>query len=183
MDLHVLPGLGLTIVQQLVRLLNGKMDIRSEKGTGTEVVVRLRLLRAEPESSASRSLLTEVKKMSEGLTLCILNPNHSQGDTSVLGERILSDPVEDSVHVLSQNWFDMKVVRARQAKLVDADIFVYAEPPPIEYLREHHGEHVGKTSVPLILMTPNAYETALVKSKGIHKEAGIGNIIEVISQP
>lgn len=183
-------GLGLSIIRQIVTSLGGKIELESEKGTGTQVKVWLSLPVARtPQSHDASDMLTAVAKETRDLTMCFLDPEFKESHPSQLKPDVdLRGRVENSIRTLAQNWFGMKLLKSATMTDVDADLFIYAEPPSIEYLLEHHESDPSRKTAnerdaSLIIMTLNAFETAALKAKGIHRISGIGQNVEVTSQP
>ena len=161
-------GLGLSIVRQIIDSLGGTINIKSVQNVGTEVEVRLSLALAEPRDKPDEELTAVVAK-TKGLRLCLLDPNGEK-------ERDHNDNISRLDTTLSEvcwGWFEMEVTKADSLKDVDADVYMYTEPPSVEYLLEHHS--VNKTGteggrgkeVPLIIVCLNASEAVGITSNHI----------------
>ncbi|KAI4719694.1 hypothetical protein E4T48_04159 [Aureobasidium sp. EXF-10727] len=178
-------GLGLSIVRQIVDSLGGSIDIKSVQDVGTEVDVRLSLADASA-SKISDNEITSVASKTKGLRLCLLDPNGEK-------ERDHNDNISRLDTTLSEvcwGWFEMEVTRANSLKEVDADMYMYTEPPSVEYLLEHHsvnkkeGNAGGRgKEVPLIIVCLNASEAVGITANHIKALSDLGRIVEVISQP
>lgn len=163
-------GLGLSIVRQIVDSLGGTIDIKSVQDVGTEVDVCLSLALADP--SASNKLDNEISQVAaktKGLRLCLLDPNGEK-------ERDHNDNISRLDTTLSEvcwGWFEMEVTRASSLKDADADLYLYTEPPSVEYLLEHHSVNQDRTGggrgkeVPLIIVCLNASEAVGITSNHI----------------
>ncbi|KAF2143311.1 uncharacterized protein K452DRAFT_225560, partial [Aplosporella prunicola CBS 121167] len=85
-------GLGLSLVRSIVDMLNGEITIRSALGAGTEVVVRLPVVRGSPSGSSASSTSTpasassaierpidntivNVRQMASSLSVAVFRPN------------------------------------------------------------------------------------------------------------
>ncbi|KAG9564223.1 hypothetical protein KCU71_g7852, partial [Aureobasidium melanogenum] len=179
-------GLGLSIVRQIVDSLGGTIDIKSVQDVGTEVDVRLSLaLVDQPTSNKPDNEITSVAAKTKGLRLCLLDPNNEK-------QRDQNDNISRLDTTLSEvcwGWFEMEVTRASSLKEVDADIYMYTEPPSVEYLLEHHSVNQDRTGggrgkeVPLIIVCLNASEAVGITSNHIKALSDLGRIVEVISQP
>lgn len=179
-------GLGLSIVQQIVNSLGGKIDLQSKQGTGTGVKIWLTLPRARSAQAFGLSVgfFPSIVKETQGLKICMLDPNFAVHDSTVhAAERGEPDPVETSIRNIAREWFKMDVSSSSQMNEVSADIFIYAEPPPIEHLLERYGEPSTGVEVPFIVVATNALETASLRANGINQLVEMGRISEVISQP
>ena len=179
-------GLGLSIVRQIVDSLGGKIDLASQRDVGTAVKIWLTLAtsRARNETQldyANKTLLQELSGKTSGLRTCLLTPNATSGDKQDTPARGLPT-VEDSVRSLVSNWFHMEILEVASMQNVDTDFFIYAEPPPIEYLLDAHGQQRSKET-PIIILCQNAFQAASLRADGIHHLTDIGRILEIISQP
>lgn len=180
-------GLGLSIVRQIVDSLGGTIDIKSVQGVGTEVDVRLSLYPADNvDTQAPDEEVTSVAAKTRGLRLCLLDPNgEKQKDPNDHIARL-----DTTLSEVCWGWFEMEVTKANSMSEADADIFMYTEPPSVEYLLEHHG--VNKNSgngggrgkeVPLIIVCLNASEAISITANHIKTLSDLGRIVEVIPQP
>jgi hypothetical protein len=161
-------GLGLSIVRQIVDSLGGTIDIKSVQDVGTEVEVRMSLSLADSSDKSDEEIADVVAK-TKGLRLCLLDPNCEK-------ERDQNDNISRLDTTLSEvcwGWFEMEVTKADSLKDVDADVYMYTEPPSVEYLLEHHS--VNKTGtkggrgkeVPLVIVCLNASEAVGITSNHI----------------
>ncbi|KAI4848067.1 hypothetical protein E4T45_06502 [Aureobasidium sp. EXF-8846] len=177
-------GLGLSIVKQIIDSLGGTIDIKSVQNVGTEVEVRMSLALADAGKKADEEIAAVVAK-TKGLRLCLLDPNGEK-------QRDQNDNISRLDTTLSEvcwGWFEMEVTKADSLKDVDADVYMYTEPPSVEYLLEHHS--VNKTGskggrgkeVPLIIVCLNASEALGITANHIKALSDLGRIVEVISQP
>ncbi|KAI1385350.1 uncharacterized protein F4822DRAFT_342018 [Hypoxylon trugodes] len=178
-------GLGLSITSQIVRNMDGKIKVDSEKGVGTHVNIMIPMKIAAPGSSGGpqEDVLREAMKITAGKKICILDPLLSNDGTGAELSKL-----ESSIATFCQEWFDMTVI---ESETIDADsdtaIYIYAEPPPIEHLVRQHLDRKemagsGKEAALLIICT-NAFEAAALRAAGIKELVSLGRIIEVISQP
>ena len=176
-------GLGLSIASQIVENLHGKIRIQSEKEVGTHALIILPM-QMSGDSGEDQDLLNSAERAASGKSICLLNPH---ADTSDMSEGQLPR-LTASIARTFEEWFHMK---AYQARTVNDDretsIFVYCEPPPIEYLLKHHSERrafgKGGREAALLIICTNAFEAAALRAAGVSKLINLGRIIEVISQP
>jgi hypothetical protein len=161
-------GLGLSIVKQIIDSLGGTIDIKSVQDVGTEVEVRLSLALADSSTMVDEEITAVVAK-TKGLRLALLDPNGEK-------ERDSNDNISRLDTTLSEvcwGWFEMEVTKADSMKDVDADVYMYTEPPSVEYLLEHHS--VNKTGseggrgkeVPLVIVCLNASEAVGITANHI----------------
>ncbi|RMZ80776.1 hypothetical protein DV737_g2866, partial [Chaetothyriales sp. CBS 132003] len=181
-------GLGLSIIRKIVDSLCGKIDLRSQKGLGTEIKVWLSLPIHQEDvpavMSTPKSILQEMQARTGGMLLCLLTPRRIQDDLPSPKSTLRRMPtVEDSVRNLAAQWFSMKVFEQSPMAGVDADLFIYTEPPPIEYLLQHHGKHDDRDMTPIIILCQNAFQAGSLRANGLHDLVEQGRIIEIIVQP
>lgn len=177
-------GLGLSIVRQIVDSLGGKIDLSSEKDIGTEIKIWLSLPRSTKDTAPDfdRSIMTETLERTKGLEMCLLASERTKA--SVASDAIRSiQSVENSMRSLVSEWFNMTVSSATSMKGITANFFLCLEPPPVEYLMEHHGRPGVSREIPVIILCTNAFEALNLRNQGIHRLTEIGRIIEVVSQP
>ncbi|KAI0183230.1 hypothetical protein EV127DRAFT_353155 [Xylaria flabelliformis] len=178
-------GLGLSITSQIVSNLHGKITIASKKNIGTHVNITIPMERALPSSNMDEQRdIRDAIELSTGKKVCILHPAFS--DTASYNPEL--SKLEYSVSILFQEWFGMEVLESQN---VDADldvaIYIYAEPPPIEYIvekcsdREERG--LPAVNAALLIICTNAFEAAALQAAGIKELTSLGKVIEVISQP
>ncbi|KAH0375118.1 hypothetical protein KCU89_g18119, partial [Aureobasidium melanogenum] len=163
-------GLGLSIVRQIVDSLGGTIDIKSVQDVGTEVDVRMSLALADSSASDKPdNELISVAAKTKGLRLCLLDPNGEK-------EKYQNDNISRLDTTLSEvcwGWFEMEVTRASSLKDADADMYMYTEPPSVEYLLEHHSVNQSRTGggrgkeVPLIIVCLNASEAVGITANHI----------------
>lgn len=181
-------GLGLSIVQQIVKSLGGTIKVKSVQDAGTEIDVHLKLPAAEVGIDVVGDL-TSISAKTRGLRLCLLDPNGEKGRPE--NDHIAR--LDTTLREVAYGWFDMEVMKASSIRNTAADIFMYTEPPSVEYLLERHGvENKGDGScdtsdsgreVPLIIVCLNTTEAIEVSSNHVKQLSALGRIIEVIPQP
>ncbi|RMZ81768.1 hypothetical protein DV738_g2065, partial [Chaetothyriales sp. CBS 135597] len=187
-------GLGLSIIRKIVDSLGGKIDLRSQKGLGTQVKVWLSLPINRDTVAAAltmpNTILQEVQSHLAGMSLCMLTPHAVQHGVLPSPKPTLGHmpTVEDSVRNLvaqwfSMNWFSMKVLAQSSLTGVVADLFIYTEPPPIEHLVQDQGNNDGRDRTPIIILCQNAYQAGSLRANGLHDIAERGRIVEIIVQP
>ncbi len=180
-------GLGLSIIRQIVESLGGKIDMRSQKGVGTEIKIWLSL--QVGRTAPQKNNLHQIQERTASLKMCLLDP---RGEYTPTGEPQPAAPrmglgrrwaVDESLRDLTTQWFSMHVFTASNMNGVTADFFVYAEPPPIEYLLHQHGQNGSDSETPVLVFCQNAFQANSLRANGIHHLTEIGRIIEVVAQP
>lgn len=172
-------GLGLSIVRHITGSLGGKIDMQSSKGKGTELKISLIVPLSSAPPNDGQNVIQQVSERVNGLKLCILDRGH---ETTGGADADLNRRAEDIFRRMVTSWFGMRVFRAESVSGVEADFFIYIEPPSAEHLLQKHGINRANTHVPLIIITSNAYESANMR-KDTQKLKEHGQMIDVISQP
>ncbi|KAI1752590.1 hypothetical protein F4782DRAFT_500901 [Xylaria castorea] len=178
-------GLGLSITSQIVSNLHGKITISSKKNVGTHVNITIPMEVALPPTNIDEQRdIRDAVELGTGKKACILHPmfSNTASDNPQLSK------LESSVGTLFREWFGMEVLKSHD---VDADldvaIYIYAEPPPIEYLVEKCSDREEKglpgVNAALLIICTNAFEAAALQAAGIKELTSLGKVIEVISQP
>ena len=115
--------------------------------------------------------------------MCLLNPDYQNGNRQRKGQ---VSALSESMAKLCRDWFGIEYIEGNTMD-AEADIFFYAEPPPVEYLLQHHSERKarGKSGreVVLLITCTNAFEAAALRAGGVQHLINLGRVIEVISQP
>ena len=172
-------GLGLSIVRHITSSLGGKIDLQSSKGRGTELKVSLTVKLSSAPPDENQNLVKVISQRVHGLIACILDPGNGIGSSL---DADSSKRAEDTFHRLITSWFGMKVFKAESVRGVDADFFIYVEPPSAEFLLQNHGPGTENPHIPLIIITSNAFESANLR-KDTQKLKELGRTIDIISQP
>jgi signal transduction histidine kinase len=171
-------GLGLSIIRSIVDSLGGKIDLRSQKDQGTEVKIWLSLPHAEvPETNEEdKSLLKRTAERMKGKSICLLTPPEHTGPKAVKPKTLRDMPtVEDSLRNLLSQWFSLDIFTAPSMENIrETNFFIFAEPPPIEYLLSHHGQHGAESITPVIIFCQNAFQASSLRANGIHSLTDIG---------
>lgn len=176
-------GLGLSIVRQIVDSLGGSIELKSEQGVGTEFEVNLSLAAIDAAGPLDKEIATVAEKMRK-MRLCLLDPNG--GKTTNRYNHIAK--LDATLKDVCTGWFDMDITKSGSMTDVDADIFMYTEPPSIEYLLQHHAVKTGvqtmsRKEAPLIIVCLNAAEAIAVTATHGKALAELGRVVELIPQP
>jgi signal transduction histidine kinase len=124
-------GLGLSIVLQIVGSLGGTIDITSEQGVGTEVVVTLTMSQASSPSVGREggSIIQSARKKTDGLTLGLVGfdaksdaPKRHAGDRK--DEPDPSLLLSASFNDMATHWFDMKVTAPQTWKTSPPHVYI-----------------------------------------------------------
>lgn len=176
-------GLGLSIVRQIVDSLRGTIDLKSVQDVGTEVDISMSLQQADNAIQEPERAIMAVTERTKGLKLCLLDPNREK-------QRTVNDHIarlDTTIGELCAGWFKMEIISAQTMEDVQADMFLFTEPPSVEYLLENHGKRFKQSTsgkeIPLIIVCMNASEAISVSANHIKKLSELGRIVEVIPQP
>lgn len=176
-------GLGLSIVKQIVDSLGGSVDVKSQQGMGTEVEVRVSLPAAGNQLAADG--LLAVAEQTRGLQMVLLDPCLIDDKPRALTHQIAR--LQETLGEVCTSWFDMRVVKAGNMDLPAAEMFLYSEPPTIDFLLEHRRSGRLKTprgtEIPIIIICMNVEEAIEVGKNQSRKLGELGTIVEVIPQP
>ncbi|RYC63647.1 hypothetical protein CHU98_g2548 [Xylaria longipes] len=178
-------GLGLSITSQIVSNLHGKITVDSEKYVGTHVNITIPMeVALPPTNMGEQEDIRDAVELGTGKKACILHPVFSDATSS----NSQLSKLESSVSTLFQEWFGMEVLQSRNVNAgSDVAIYIYAEPPPIEYLVEKCSDREERglpgANAALLIICTNAFEAAALQAAGVKRLTSLGNVIEVISQP
>lgn len=178
-------GLGLSITSQIVQSLDGKIRVNSEKGVGTDVKVVLPMELAPRCACDEDDILQAATRVTRGKSICMLNPAKDKQEVADTGQL---HRLTASIARTCEDWFQMSCYESKDVdEASEASVYFYCEPPPIEYLLEHHSERkeagVGGKEAALLIICTNAFEAAALRAAGVSHLTSLGRIVEVISQP
>lgn len=179
-------GLGLSIVKQIVDALGGSIEVRSQQGVGTEIDIHLSLNpAADGAVGPIDNEIMSVAKQTKGLRMVLL-------DASEFGKprphTHQFKRLEQTLSEVCRNWFGMHVSRAKEMNRQDADVYLFAEPPPVEVLLEQHrrdGHAMLPTrlDVPVIIVYMDAEEATQISREGQRRLRQLNRVVEIIPQP
>ncbi|KAK8876921.1 histidine kinase 4 [Apiospora arundinis] len=179
-------GLGLSIVKQIVDSLGGCIELKSQQHKGTEVDVRIKFKLAPKDAAKGDSAeVLAAAEETKGLQLVLLEAESlpAEPHTAHLQMQKLNDTLTDTC----SNWFGMKVSKEDTTKPVEADMYMYCEPPSLETLQRRFKEDKeisGRNrDIPVIIVCLNAQEAIKIAQSQCKALADFGKIVEVIPQP
>ncbi|TGO55581.1 hypothetical protein BCON_0090g00250 [Botryotinia convoluta] len=122
-------GLGLSIVRQIVRALDGKIDVSSIQGTGTVVKVILKLEKSQPQFSDLPRMPNDIEKArgyTHGLELVLIGMEIStpEPEKRAGGEYSHDRSVGPAISRMARDWFGMKPSEAVGFDAMTADVFM-----------------------------------------------------------
>lgn len=124
--------MGLAITAAIIRSMGGTIEVKSEKGRGTEITVILEMVHAPlNQESLEQSIISSAARKARGLKIGFAGFNadsfKEQPDPWLRSPQNASYMFMSSFHRLCQNWFgmDMKIMHGIDQS--DADIFLTTE--------------------------------------------------------
>lgn len=176
-------GLGLNIVHQAARSLEGSIEIESTKGVGTEVNIRIPLVRFSGTSAASSDPVLNTRLQTEGKTIGLLgfgSSPRSQRDTALYS----------TLEGLCCEWFGLKMtsVSALEDEPIGFDFYIavqteldsdYIEEKLFASCQHLDAENGCSSPVVVICQSPREVHSMFVAAK----TRGEASNFEFISQP
>lgn len=122
-------GLGLSIVRQIVRALDGKIEVCSIEGTGTVVKVVLKLEKSHPQAGETPSVsdnIEQARMYTNGLELVLVGMESSTPESEKLadGKSYHYVSIGPTISRMSRDWFGMKISEATGFEELPGDIFL-----------------------------------------------------------
>lgn len=154
-------GLGMSIVDKLVRLMGGKIDIKSKVGKGTDIIIALDLKKGTEEEIKQLEVKNKPEKADDNLK----NLRVFIVDDNELNREILRDILEDEGCIISgvaENG-QIAVDKVGQSAEGDFDLILMDVQMPVmdgyEATRQIRALDDRKiASIPIIALTANAFE-------------------------
>jgi hypothetical protein len=175
--LNVGTGLGLSIVRQVLRDVNGTIEIASEQSSGTKAMVSVPLTRAHRDPSADTvDIASEIRAKMKGKLACIVNqgfniyPNMSDAPTGILSakaEAMIS--LKSSLGSMLTDWFDMRICSSSDLDHDGADVFVALTSNNIDEKIQSMDERVpaaGNNPIVIVLCAPSYRGYNITTSQG-----------------
>ncbi|KAK3045259.1 hypothetical protein LTS18_014173, partial [Coniosporium uncinatum] len=175
-------GLGLSIVRQLLDSLNGSIEVKSTKGFGTVVDVRMSLTFAGETTQMMDEdhTLAARREITRNLHLCLLKSSQTASDKiSEARERLLS-----SMQNVCTQWFEMNVTEAlsfEEASRADLVLCPTSQIDMGSFISDAKRVSSGTTAFAILCADPA--EEVLLKSKGEEWLSHTSRFIEIASQP
>jgi len=171
-------GLGLSIIRAIINSMGGQIDVQSEKGSGTEVIVSCVLDHADSNSGMvehsqpfknvllrTQGLSAAFVKWDNGFNTLGLSPKEQYG----------ASLVAPSLQQLCSTWFGMKAFAATSSDLGAADI-VFVPEQAVEKVLSYSKELGSK---PLVVVCRNTTPT----KHGLKPLSNHETVVEYITQP
>lgn len=183
-------GLGMSIVKQIVEMLGGEIDVKSQLGKGTEVTVSLVLKRGAKTPQAPHKEIDEkdmefreIAKRTKGKRVYLCNPESSPPESE--GQTRAALHIRNSLDRYLTEWFGMKVVTECIGPEGKADIFIVPEGPIVNAHLACDGEETRKMAgkvggPPLIIICSNAARHEIYQPLNNVQNKGI---MDLVSKP
>jgi Histidine kinase-, DNA gyrase B-, and HSP90-like ATPase len=169
-------GLGMSIVQQIVQLLGGSIDVKSQVNVGTSVTVTLVLEWPEVRTASDDNLcepelplVLRSRKHAVGKTICLVGFDSRLSNDHDTPPPTLAS-LRESLARYAKEWFGMFVVTGT-LETKDVDIFLANESDDtVRYLEENPKAAAGRRT-PLIVLCSNVSRYRDYASQGDMKFA------------
>lgn len=176
-------GLGLSIVKQIVDSLGGSIEVKSEQGKGTEVVVRLTLVTVTDDSPMQPDEeMHDIAERTRGKRLVMLD-GVLPTQPPMVNQQI--QKLDLSLKATCSDWFGMNALREHEAS-GEPDVLLYCEPPSVEVLQQRFMRSDikrGKREAPVVIVCLNAKDAIKISQNQSRILTDLGRIVEVIPQP
>ncbi|KAL1306184.1 hypothetical protein AAFC00_004286 [Neodothiora populina] len=188
-------GLGLAITAAIIRSMGGTIDVKSEKGHGTEITVKLGMTHAPySQESLQQSIISSAARRTQGLKIGFVgfdaDSYKGQPATEERSPQNSRYNFMSSFHSLCQNWFGMDMKIMTGLDQADADIFLTTEvgleqiQGELDKIMEKQSDKDAQISVKgtplLVLCTSASTANYMLHNQRMGETA---DIAEYISQP
>jgi signal transduction histidine kinase len=158
-------GVGLHLVHQIVKSLNGRIHFRSEVGKGTDVDVILPI----PESKPTQSLPSpyiDLRERLKGMTVSFFTQSFTRDNLGMRPE--VFDEIRSTLSRMVGEWFGLRVLSQDELQQQKADFLIVTEHEYRSLVHQSMKSDVGslvksKTSFPLIVLSAQASSWKVVK--------------------
>ncbi|RAK78901.1 hybrid sensor histidine kinase/response regulator [Aspergillus fijiensis CBS 313.89] len=164
-------GVGVHIVNQIVKSMSGQIEFNSELGVGTEVslLIPITMITDKPATSLASSRYETLKKRLHGRTVALFTNTFRANDLKVKPEFV--DNIVTNLRKMISDWFGLRVLTADELEGQPADINIITQD---EYSRNYNPEATGpgglspsvsvSVGFPLIVLSANATKAADLRS-------------------
>lgn len=159
-------GLGMAITRELLQLMNGRIDVKSEKNQGSEFFITLELGHGDPRSAIIQDTAS-ISSISRGKNILLVEDNElnrlvTSNSLEVLGIKVVeAENGLEAIHILKEKpHFDL-ILMDLQMPVMDG----------LEASRKIREEL--QLNIPILALTANAFKSVLEKCQ----EAGMQDFI------
>lgn len=158
-------GVGLHLVHQIVKSLNGKIHFRSEVGKGTDVDVILPICELKPAPSLP-SPYVDLRERLKGMTVSFFTQSFTRDNLGIRPE--VFDEIRSTLSRMVGEWFGLQVLSKDELKQQQADFLIVTEHEYRSLAHQSTESDVrslvkSKTSFPLIVLSAQASSWKVVK--------------------
>ncbi|KNG83844.1 sensor histidine kinase/response regulator [Aspergillus nomiae NRRL 13137] len=148
-------GVGLHLVHQIVKSLNGQIKFTSEVGRGTSVDVVLPVTPPERSTSVQSSDYTGLRDRLNGMTVSLFTRSSQMGDLGF--DQQTFEDVLSSLGRMVSGWFGLRVLSHDELTYEQPDFAIITEHEYYKYYRQGSNEPAPdsseiKPSLPLIVL-------------------------------
>jgi signal transduction histidine kinase len=176
-------GLGMSIVQQLVRSIGGSIAVRSKQHVGTEMKIELPLVASRNSPSAAGMDLNSTSTVAEtmnGKKVCVLEPTNPTASSAAylapaglgLGP-LLVKTITD--------WFGAEVSLVNQVEDIVAEVVIFTEPN-FESLAALRSAKCPGAKVPIVVFIA----LDVIEASALRNDARVlsdHSAVEIVTQP
>ncbi|KAJ5999827.1 hypothetical protein N7481_000236 [Penicillium waksmanii] len=158
-------GVGLSLVHQIVKSLNGKIEIRSKIGEGTEVDVVLPISGAESIPTSMCPFL-DLQKRLKGKSVSFFTKSFERGDLGIK-QQVFSD-IKSSLTRMVQDWFDLEVLDNSELQQNRPDFLIVTEHEYRQFAHSPENSDIRQSmepqhAYPLIVLSGHTGNWKVVK--------------------
>lgn len=157
-------GVGLHLVHQIVKSLNGKIHFRSEVGKGTDVDVILPI--PEPKPASLPSPYVDLRERLKGMTVSFFTLSFTRDNLGIRPE--VFDEIRSTLSRMVGEWFGLRVLSQDELQQQQADFLIVTEHEYRSLAHQTTDSDVrslvkSRTSFPLIVLSAQASSWKVVK--------------------
>lgn len=152
-------GLGLVITKELVDLMNGKIEVQSKKGKGTDITITLRLPKGSP-NFITKSDISSINKTFSGKTILLVEDNEMN---RLVVKNVLS-PYHFTITEAENGKIALDLLRKSTPDLILMDL----QMPVMDGIEATTLiKNDLKLDIPIIALTANAIKAEIEKCKQV----------------
>jgi signal transduction histidine kinase len=158
-------GVGLHLVHQIVKSLNGRIHFRSVVGKGTDVDVILPIPESKPTQSPPSPYI-DLRERLKGMTVSFFTQSFTRDNLGIRPE--VFDEIRSTLSRMVGEWFGLKVLSPDELQQQKADFLIVTEHEYRSLVHQSTESDVrslvkSKTSFPLIVLSAQASSWKVVK--------------------